>query len=437
MPSLYPTGAVSFENAAEIQENDGFPRSIVNAYGGTRPHSLSEYYGVGSGIPASGTISMGDIRAGTAQGYDGLVPSPTASINEESIAGPSNTLLIRLNCEGIPAASTVTWNATGSTISLDGSDLEYSLDGSTYNPLNISTGTLTIDEPNQIYRFWIKGIADGIDDPGEVFVFNIEQFDSNGIDTGSPSLSVTVNNDSVTPPDPDPYPDQTSFSLVRPYDGNGWGSDAADTSFMVDSMKQEEGSPEAYSYFNFKVVTNGFELRIAHPSIATASIYTQSYYTPANVYVSDIPVALNTAWVFMSGEIQPAEIMWRSSTVGLPVDSWTGKFETDPQNSDFATNVGAIPAGDGPIISMRGNTTLNPNTWAAVSAGDSVQFIHSAAGIFNISAGQKIAFGGFIVYRTIEFWGRGSGNPNNPEATLLLRIISKLQGSDSLASGSL
>lgn len=33
-------------------------QSIVNEFGGSAPHSLSEYYGVAAGIPSSGTISI-------------------------------------------------------------------------------------------------------------------------------------------------------------------------------------------------------------------------------------------------------------------------------------------------------------------------------------------------------------------------------------------
>lgn len=33
---------------------------IANRFGGTAPHSLSEYYGVAPGVPASGQISFSD-----------------------------------------------------------------------------------------------------------------------------------------------------------------------------------------------------------------------------------------------------------------------------------------------------------------------------------------------------------------------------------------
>jgi len=81
MSSFAPNGAISFENAAEVLENDGLTRSIVTVYGGTRPHAISEYYNAGTGIPASGTISMSNIRASTNQGYDGL-SATTNNINE-------------------------------------------------------------------------------------------------------------------------------------------------------------------------------------------------------------------------------------------------------------------------------------------------------------------------------------------------------------------
>ena len=43
--TLQSSGAISLAN-------------IAAEFGGSTPHSLSEYYGVASGIPSSGTISM-------------------------------------------------------------------------------------------------------------------------------------------------------------------------------------------------------------------------------------------------------------------------------------------------------------------------------------------------------------------------------------------
>ena len=38
---------------------------IANEFGGSTPHSLSEYYGVDSGIPSSGSISIGNFYGAT------------------------------------------------------------------------------------------------------------------------------------------------------------------------------------------------------------------------------------------------------------------------------------------------------------------------------------------------------------------------------------
>lgn len=58
--ALASSGAISLGNAA------GTDRSISGEFGGSTPHALSEYYGVASGIPSSGTIDFSDFHGKSA-----------------------------------------------------------------------------------------------------------------------------------------------------------------------------------------------------------------------------------------------------------------------------------------------------------------------------------------------------------------------------------
>lgn len=53
---------MALQSSGAISLND-----IATEFGGSTPHSLSEYYGVADGIPSSGTISMSQFYGATAQ----------------------------------------------------------------------------------------------------------------------------------------------------------------------------------------------------------------------------------------------------------------------------------------------------------------------------------------------------------------------------------
>jgi len=185
--ALEPTGAISLGPAA------GTNRNISAEFGGTTPHSLSEYYGVAAGIPTSGTISMGQFRGTSAQGY-GTFTVNIADIDENE----TETVVFTLNTNNIPAASTVDFTTAGSDVALNGNDLLYSLDGTNYSDFNVTSGTLTIS--GGVYRLWVRAKEDNFTEGTETLVINIASTDSNAIDTGSPSASVDVNDTSLTPP---------------------------------------------------------------------------------------------------------------------------------------------------------------------------------------------------------------------------------------------
>ena len=59
--------ALAASGALSLGTTAGTDRSISGEFGGTTPHALSEYYGVASGVPASGTIDFSDFH-GTSAG---------------------------------------------------------------------------------------------------------------------------------------------------------------------------------------------------------------------------------------------------------------------------------------------------------------------------------------------------------------------------------
>ena len=59
--------ALAASGALSLGTTAGTDRSISGEFGGTTPHELSEYYGVASGVPGSGTINFSDFH-GTSAG---------------------------------------------------------------------------------------------------------------------------------------------------------------------------------------------------------------------------------------------------------------------------------------------------------------------------------------------------------------------------------
>ena len=54
---------MALQTSGAISLND-----VAGEFGGSTPHSLSEYYGVATGVPGSGTISLSNFY-GTANAY--------------------------------------------------------------------------------------------------------------------------------------------------------------------------------------------------------------------------------------------------------------------------------------------------------------------------------------------------------------------------------
>ena len=80
---------------------------IQTEFGGTNPISLSEYYAAASGVPASGTISMNDLRNKSSAD---TTPDAVdwANINPGNSVGTTATKTIT----GITATTTITFSVT-------------------------------------------------------------------------------------------------------------------------------------------------------------------------------------------------------------------------------------------------------------------------------------------------------------------------------------
>lgn len=77
--------------------------NIQTEFGGSNPISLSEYYDVAAGIPASGTISIGDFYGATAfvpPAWDTATVDPIYLIGGSAGSTPSTTMGIRVDNTG-------------------------------------------------------------------------------------------------------------------------------------------------------------------------------------------------------------------------------------------------------------------------------------------------------------------------------------------------
>lgn len=76
---------------------------IQTEFGGSNPISLSEYYDVAAGIPASGAISIGDFYGASAfvpPAWDSATVNPIYLVSGSAGGGPSTTLGIRVDDSG-------------------------------------------------------------------------------------------------------------------------------------------------------------------------------------------------------------------------------------------------------------------------------------------------------------------------------------------------
>lgn len=169
---------------------------IATEFTDNPPHSMSEFYAAGPGLPGSGAISFGDFYGKASQGYTGFSVTPT-NINEDGTVA-----IFTVDAVAIPGGTTLDWtaNATGGVEYIP-ADLEISYDGISYTDLTQNFGTMTVNANGEKYEMWIKAKADLLDDDSnpESFIVTLAATDSAGVLTGSRSATLNINDTSVTP----------------------------------------------------------------------------------------------------------------------------------------------------------------------------------------------------------------------------------------------
>ena len=101
---------MALQSSGAISLND-----IAGEFGGSTPHSLNEYYGVASGIPASGTISMNQFYGASAAVLGGSYEGGYLICSAGSlhyIVAPASTQ-VSANWHGRAASISSAQNGTG------------------------------------------------------------------------------------------------------------------------------------------------------------------------------------------------------------------------------------------------------------------------------------------------------------------------------------
>jgi hypothetical protein len=407
--------AIETSGAISLGTTAGTNRSISAEFGGTTPHSLSEYYGVDS-VPGSGAISFSDFY-GTSSAPVPAYTSIDRSVTEVDEDG-SSVCTFTINAVALTSGTTVGWNVASALTSASNNDFELSLDNSNWSA-GADSGTLTLDFAAQNFKLYFRAVEDNTTESGpENWAFELDATDSNGVSTGGLSKGVSINDTSL-----DPLTFPAGIDIARQFDGT-FNSVSQDVSTYAAYLTKSSGAgePEANAFFNFRRTSTGWDIRVASGLFHTMQNYNTSGVlvnspTPGTAGLDYIP------WVAQAGTLQPDAIMWTKTLVQT---SETGALITFGSYSD---NVGAL----GNQLPINGTYAVNPGVWQTVALGESVQFTHFGSGDFD--PGDNAGIGGFDSLYKIEFWARKSGYDDTLVATYLSRIVGRDSHSGSGGGG--
>lgn len=407
--AIETTGAISLGTAA------GTNRSISAEFGGTTPHSLSEYYGVDT-VPGSGAISFSDFY-GTSSAPVPAYNSIDRSVTEVNEDG-SSVCTFTINAVALASGTTVGWSVASALTSASNNDFELSLDNSNWSA-GADSGTLTLDFAAQNFKLYFRAVADNTTENGpENWAFELDATDSNGVSTGGLSKGVRINDTSL---DPLTFPAGTD--IARQFDGT-FNSESQDVSTYATYITKSSalGEPEANAFFNFRRTASGWDIRVA-----SGIDHTMKNYNTSGVLV-DSPTpgtaGLDYApWTAQTGTLQPDAVMWSRTLVQ---SSATGAMITFGNYSD---NVGAL----GNELPINGTYAVNAGTWQSLATNESIQITHFGSGSFD--PGDNPGIGGFDSFYKIDFWARKSGYDDTLVATYLSRITGRDNHSGSGGGG--
>jgi len=187
--------AIVASGVISIGTTAGTDRSVVGEFGGSVPHSLSEYYGLGT-LPGSGEISMSDFY-----GQSAGPPAPAyggTSISVQSIPEDNATaVLFQQTGTNIIAGTTLNVTFSG-TAELADFEISTTSASSGFSDPGAATITLTVNGNN--YNLWIRAKADLTTETAETVIITVAATDSAGTSTGSGDETVTINDTSLDPP---------------------------------------------------------------------------------------------------------------------------------------------------------------------------------------------------------------------------------------------
>jgi hypothetical protein len=188
--------AIVTSGVISIGTTAGTDRSVIGEFGGSAPHSLSEYYGLAS-LPGSGEISLSDFygqSAGPPPPSYGSTSTSVQTIPEDN----ATSSLFQQTGANIIAGTTLDVTLSG-TAAL--ADIQVSTTGATSGFSDPSSATITLTVNGNNYNLWIRAKADLTTEGGdETVIVTVAGTDSAGTSTGSGSETITIQDTSLDPP---------------------------------------------------------------------------------------------------------------------------------------------------------------------------------------------------------------------------------------------
>jgi len=406
---------------------------LVAEFGGTAPHALTEFYGLG-GVTGSGEISMSDFY-GTSS-----VPIPaytTASRSATEIdEDGTETVKFMFNCVNVGASTTVSYGFSSAFLL----DVLISTDGINFVAPSTNGGSMTVN--GNVYELWIRAVADNITEGPQTFSVTLGTSDSAGTLTGNPSMSVLINDTSLTSSDL-----SAGTHVVRQFDGN-FASEEQDVSLVDFGYVLELARTFMRDSIYLKAEATSTSWKISacvSDYIADGTLSGNQlgpvaqnfeYYTPAGVVTAAPESGVATVIATGAAGNQPDSFKF---VVTVPNQATPNQIDTTGDgfdDTDTCTINSATVSGDatdGRFRTITGGAdrtaTFAPaqNSWQAVSSGQSIGVDVSL--IIEVSTSPPAAFGiaqGFggagKYIRGVEIWARKAGYNDTMIAKYCIQI---------------
>lgn len=403
---------------------------IAAEFSDTAPHRLgADFYGAADGVPASGAISMSAFYGTSSLGYSASATVDVTPIPED---GTSVSKFV-WNTTGLAAGSSVSVVYSGTVGALGGAqEVEISLnDGANWTLQGITGGSSLQLRAGGFYTLWVRAVADNFTDGAtETFTATLNASDSNSVATGSAAGSVNITDTSLTPASV-----ATGTDFVRQFDGiyNSKSEDNSIENFVAKSNDYDlQMSLEFNNFIEVARTPTGWEIRYATGSRpnntstvgGTASNFYSKYYNPAGSQVDlniDNGLSATEQFVMQTGTTIPDSVKY----VATPLQAGG-----EPALVNADPSVSHAIGGD---ASAPNNATYatNPNTWQALTNGQSIGINHSlTGGTYFIDANDGFVFANATSIFALEIWIRKAGFTDTMVARYCLQGFARDQAGD-------